>query len=57
MVASFKWLQHLPTLCGLESPYASGPQNTVRVRLLDRFSLSDHGPDVPCTKCRTSRSG
>ncbi len=50
MVASFKWLQYLPTLCGLESPYASGPQNTVRVRLLYSVFLSDHGPDVLCTE-------
>ena len=55
MVASFKWLQYLPTLCGLESPYASGPQNTVRVRLLYSVSLSDYGSDVLCTERRSSR--
>ncbi len=54
MVASFKWLQYSLTLCGRESPYASGPQNTVRVRLPYNVSLSDYESVVRCTERRIS---
>ncbi|RSL16385.1 hypothetical protein EDE15_1897 [Edaphobacter aggregans] len=50
MVASFKWLQYSLIFCGLESPYACGPQNTVRVRLPYNVFLSDYGSGVLCTE-------